>query len=150
MKKLNSFRHLALIGFCSGFLMAQQLEAKDTPAASPEKAETKNDSNPNDGNMGYHLMTEEELFLELSPDGIAMYKTLTPEGKELARKVASMRCNQSNLCAGLNACETEKNKCAGKGSCKETGKCAISDKNLAVKLVRDKMAKKREEITKPK
>jgi hypothetical protein len=98
---------------------------------------------PNDGNLGYHMMTEQELMLELNPEGVRMYKSLSPEGKALALQVASMRCNASNSCRGLNACKTDKNDCAGQGQCKGQGKCAIADKNLAVKLVYKKMQEKR-------
>lgn len=99
----------------------------------------------NSENLGYHLMTEDELMLELNDDGVKLYNSLTPEGKALARDVASQRCNGTNQCAGLNACETKTNSCAGKGKCKGTSKCAFADKNLAVKVVADKMAKKRAE-----
>jgi hypothetical protein len=44
---------------------------------------------------------------------------------------------------------TYKNSCAGKGSCKGQGKCAISYKNLAVKLVYNKMAAKRAKLQNP-
>ena len=72
-----------------------------------------------------------------------MYKSLSPEGKKLALYAASQRCDHTNQCAGLNACQNDDHGCAGKGSCKGKGKCALADKNLAVKLVSDKMAKKR-------
>lgn len=88
-------------------------------------------------------MTEDELLLELNDEGYKLYMSLDAEGKELARKVASTRCNASNECKGLNACKTDKNECAGKGQCKGQGKCAVSDKNLAVQLVAKKMAEKR-------
>lgn len=97
----------------------------------------------NEGNMNYKLMTEDELLLELNDQGAKLYNSLTPEGKELARAVASQMCQGTNVCKGLNACATEKNDCAGKGDCKGQGKCAFSDKNLAVKAVADKMAQKR-------
>lgn len=98
-----------------------------------------------DGNVGYHVYTEDELLLELNDEGTKLYNSLTPEGKALARLVASQRCDHTNECAGLNACQSDKNKCAGQGACKGQGKCAFSDKNMAVKVVADKMAKKRAE-----
>ena len=110
---------------------------------SNNSGDQSSDSNANDSNLGYHLMTEDELMLELNDEGIKMFKSLTPEGKKLALQVASMRCAKTNPCAGMNACATDKNSCAGKGSCKEQGKCALSDKNLAVKLVYQKMYNKR-------
>jgi hypothetical protein len=125
---------------CDGIIAeGDQPTAEDpSPAASSKK-----DNNPNDGNMRYHLMTEQELLLELNADGTRMYNSLDDQGKVLARKVASMMCQATNECKGLNGCMTDKNSCAGKGDCKGRGKCAISDKNLAVKLVYDKMASKR-------
>lgn len=107
--------------------------------SSKELAEKEKD----DGNLGYHLMTEDELLLELNDQGTALYNSLNTEGKALARLVASQRCQDTNECKGLNACQTDKNTCAGQGECKGKGKCALSDKNVAVKLVVDKMEKKR-------
>lgn len=101
----------------------------------------------NEGNMNYKLLTEDELLLELNDEGVKTYESLTPEGKALARFVASQMCQNTNMCKGLNACATDTNSCAGKGACKGKGKCAFSDKNLAVKIVADKMAKKREEAS---
>lgn len=105
-------------------------------------------NDPSHGNMGYKLMTEDDLSLELNADGWKLFQSLTPEGKQLALEVASRRCGQTNSCKGLNACATDKNSCAGKGSCKGETKCAIGDKNLAVRLVAKKMAEKRDNLTK--
>lgn len=129
---------------CGG-LVADKETPKSTlpPTQSPSNEYKDDKDDKNDGNLGYHLMTEEELLLELNDEGIKLYNKLSPEGKELARYVASQRCNGTNKCKGLNACQTEKNECAGKGSCEGLGKCAFSDKNLAVKVVSDKMAQKR-------
>ncbi len=88
-------------------------------------------------------MSEGDLLLQLNSEGIKQYKKLSPEGQELARKLASQRCGGTNSCSGENACKTETNDCAGKGKCKGTTKCAISDKNLAVKIAAEKMANKR-------
>lgn len=101
------------------------------------------DNDVNSESLGYHVMTEQELLLELNSEGTKQYNSLTPEGKALAREVASQRCGRTNQCKGLNACETEKNKCAGKGACKNLGKCAFSDTNVAIKVVAEKMAQKR-------
>lgn len=137
MKK-RSFKTLALLGLSSGLLIVNGADAVDI------KSNTKSDADDaNAGNLGYHLMTEDELLLELNDEGLKMYQSLSPEGKLLARKVASSRCNGANECKGLNACKTDKNECAGKGDCKGKGKCALADKNLAVKLVAQKMAAKR-------
>lgn len=134
-------------GGCSGVLADNETPEKKSPYVDPAKVgDAKKD--PNDGNMNYHLMTEEELLLELNDDGLRMYKSLTAEGKALALKVASGMCAASNQCQGLNACKSANNACAGKGDCAGKGICAISDKNLAVKLVYDKMNEKRKNLTK--
>lgn len=161
----KDFRKLALLGLSSGILISNTAIAQETSTTTkkPATAETKatksadksssstttQEDDPNDGNMNYHLMSEDELILELDAKGLAMYRALDPEGKLLARKVASAMCNGTNECKGLNACQTDKNACAGKGSCKGTGKCALADKNLAVKLVSDKMAQKRAQAGNP-
>lgn len=136
---------LALLGLTSGVLIANQVHAANTADASKTDTKAKD---KNDENMGYHLYTEDELLLELNDEGVKLYQSLSPEGKKLALKVASARCNATNECKGLNACQTSSNSCAGKGSCKGQGKCAIADKNLAVKLVAQKMAGKREGLGK--
>lgn len=126
-------------------------EDRKTHSATDFKDSSDSDSDdvdPNSSNMGYHLMTEDELLLELNDEGVKTYNSLSPEGKKMALEVASMRCAQTNLCKGLNACKTQTNDCAGKGPCKAQGKCAHADKNLAVKLVAEKMARKRAELNK--
>ncbi len=139
--KRHSLKTAALLGLASGLTIAGQLQA-EAKATDSKATET---SDPNAGNLGYHLYTEEELLVELNDEGYKLYMSLTPEGKALAREVASMRCKGSNICKGLNACATDENACAGKGSCKGKGKCGLSDKNLAVKLVAKKMNEKRTE-----
>lgn len=147
MKK-QDLRTLALMGLASGLLFSPSslLNAAEKQPTSPTKTVSKSadeDDDANDSNMNYHLMTEDELMLELNAKGIAMYKSLSPDGKAMALLTASMMCNNSNPCKGYNACKTAHNDCAGKGNCKGQGKCAYSDKNLAVKVVYDKMAAKR-------
>lgn len=138
MKQKSSLKKLAFLGLASGLLaITQQALAHETNASQSTQMD------PNAGNLGYHLMTEEELLLELNDEGAKLYQSLDTKGKELAREVASMRCAGTNLCKGLNACSTEKNDCAGKGACKGQGKCGISDKNFAVKLAAKKMGQKR-------
>lgn len=151
--KHRDFKHLAWLGVLGGLILTSEKSveaAESNPyklTAARDKQNTpasKNDSyDPNDSNAGYHLYTEDELLLELNDEGTKLYESLSPEGKQLALKVASMRCGGTNSCEHLNACATDKNDCAGKGSCKGKGKCAISDKNLAVRLVYQKMAQKR-------
>ncbi len=106
------------------------------------------DYSTNNGNLGYKLMSEDDLLLELNNEGVKQYKSLTPEGQALARELASQRCGKTNSCKGRNACKTETNSCAGKGSCKGTSKCAFSDKNVAVKVAAENMANKRSEALK--
>lgn len=158
--KRRDFVQLALAGLSSGILVTSQLSAANAQSATSTKSSsadakssnsqaTEDSKDANDGNMNYHVMSEDELLMQLSPEGIAMYKGLNSKGKQLALLVASAMCDHTNECKGLNACQTDDHTCAGKGSCKGTGKCAFSDKNLAVKLVRDKMAGKRADATKP-
>lgn len=135
MKK-NEMKKLALLGLSTGLLLSSSLSAITLDKEKLDKAAKATDAN--DGNVEYHLMTEDELLLELNTEGASLYQSLDPKGKELARFVASMHCNGTNACKGLNACKTDKNDCAGKGACKGLGKCAIADKNLAVKLVAEK------------
>lgn len=144
----HDLRKLALLGLTGSLLATAALNAASN-ANNKGTTQAANEYDPNNSNMNYHLMTEDELLLELDDKGIKMYKALSPEGKKLALKVASAMCNGTNECKGLNACQTDKNECAGKGQCKGQGKCAISDKNLAVKLVSDKMAQKRANATEP-
>jgi len=163
MKK-NDLKKLALMGLSGGILILNPAIAKAATAvnspkpshksiadAADDKKKTdtdkkKADVDYNEGNVGYHLYSEEELLLELDASGTKLYQSLTPEGKALALQVASARCDHTNACKGLNACKTDKNECAGKGGCKGMGKCALADKNLAVKLAAKKMAEKRNQV----
>lgn len=139
-------KKLALLGLTSGLCIAQGVNAEEAKKGNEDSRKNKDEQvDPNEGNLGYKLMTEDELMIELNAEGQKMYKELSAEGKALALEVASMRCQQTNPCAGLNACATDDNKCAGKGSCKGKGKCAVSNKNDAVKLVHDKLMKEKRE-----
>lgn len=126
--------------------LAKKLENPATVAPAT-KFNPKDDYNdPNSENLGYHLMTEKELLLELNDAGTKQYQSLSPEGKALAIEVASQRCARTNSCRGLNACATDSNKCAGQGSCRGKTKCGFSDKNLAVKIAAQKMQAKRSDL----
>lgn len=148
MKK-QQFIHLMLTGVTAGLLISPQFRH----LAAEEKKELggKTDENfmklveETGGNITYHKMTEEELLLELNQESSNIYYSLSPEGKELALKIASRSCNNTNDCKGENACRTNQNSCAGQGQCKGQTKCAFSDKNLAVKVAAKKMASKRQE-----
>lgn len=138
----KDLKMLAILGLASGLIFQSPAYAKDA-ASNSDPVDV-----DEEGNRGYHLMTEDELLLELNDQGTKLFNSLTPEGKKLALKVASQRCNNTNECKGLNACKTDSHECAGKGSCKGQSKCAFSDKNLAVKVVADKMAQKRSNLSK--
>ncbi len=139
MKKQH-YKKLILIGLSAAFSL-NAADAKDTKAPEAQDAAY--------GNMNYHLMTDDDIKLELSQEGLKLYNSLDEEGKALARKVASQRCAKTNECKGLNACATDDNKCAGQGKCKGTSKCGFSNKDLAVKVVYDKLMKeKRDNLTK--
>lgn len=148
--KNKNLKNTILLSVTSGLLINSSLlatsESKSQNGSKNDTTPSSNLEDANKGNIGYHLMTEDELMLEMTDEGAKLYNSLTPEGKALARFVASQRCNGSNECKGLNACQTDTNKCAGEGKCKGTSKCAFSDKNLAVKVVAKKMAEKRSKL----
>lgn len=143
MQKRN-VKKLIILGMASGALFANQAANSAEKPDSSSKKSTSAVLAAENGNMGYHLMSEDELMVQLNDAGIKLYNSLSPEGKTLAREVASMHCNGTNPCKHLNACQTDKNACAGKGDCKHQSKCAVSDPNLAVKLAAEKMAEKRQ------
>lgn len=150
MKK-HSLKNLALCGIVSGICVVQAAEAAaalEKTKLNSTKTEKTDSYDPNDGNLGYHLMTEDELLLELNDDGYKQYMALTPEGKTVAREIASQRCAGTNECKGRGACKTEKNSCAGQNTCKGNSKCGISDKNLAIELAAKVMAAKRADALK--
>lgn len=136
MKKAD-LKKLALLGVASGVCFMQGIHAAEVKDAKESAVE---DSNIDDINRP---MTESELLEELDDGGVKLYNSLTPEGKAVALEIANATCNGTNECKGRNACKTEQNACAGKGSCKGLSKCAVSDKNLAVKLASQVMAEKR-------
>ncbi len=158
MKK-HKLKTLALLGLAASLCGASdELSAKDynksisqTSTSSSKQAASSNSSSKDDAerdkymsqNSGYHVLTEDELVGQLNATGLKLYMSLDDEGKALARKVASQLCNGTNDCKGLNSCKTDQNNCAGQGSCRGKTKCAIGDKNLAVKLAAKHMAEKR-------
>ena len=145
MKK-NALKKLALCGIVSGICVVQAAEAAAVQEKAPAPKTAKTYSyDPNDGNLGYHLMTEEELLLDLNDDGYKQYMALTPEGKAVAREIASTRCAGTNDCKGKGI---DPKSCAGKNDCKGKGKCGLSDKNVAVELATKIMAEKRADALK--
>jgi hypothetical protein len=132
-----------MAGLSAGILLTHislhASDAKDFPNLMQLAAET-------GGNITYRLMTKDEIMLELTNDGAKQFEALSPEGQQLALKIASRSCDGTNDCKGQNACRTKDNDCAGKGKCKGTTKCAISDKSLAVRLASQIMAEKRQTL----
>ncbi len=153
----KDMKKLALLGLTAGFLTSASADAADKTSTTSSTTATKDtcpggkcpgdkSKDPNSENVGYHLMTEDELMENLNAKSRKIYEGLDAEGKALVLKVASQRCNGTNDCKGLNACQTEKNDCAGKGECKGKSKCAFADKNLVVKIVAKKMEEKRAKL----
>ncbi|KAF3362626.1 hypothetical protein PHSC3_000865 [Chlamydiales bacterium STE3] len=140
MKK-KSLKNLALLGLVGGLLSVEQAQAVTPPPSSNSASDAIT------GLINGRVIPEEELLKELNAEGKKTYTSLDAEGKLLARRVASQYCSGFNECAGLNRCKTEKNSCQGQGSCKGQSTCSVDDKNEAVKLVADKMAKKRAKAT---
>jgi hypothetical protein len=142
MKKKLDLHSAMIVGIVTGLLLSHQTirgEEKANADFLELVASTK-------GNITFRPLTEDDLLLELNQDGADLYKSLSPEGQQLALKLASRSCNGMNDCKGENACRTDKNKCAGEGDCKGKTKCAFSDKNYAVKIAAKLMAEKRKEL----
>lgn len=147
-------RRSAVKGLLTGLLFSQiLLEAMEesSPAVSKEGQKKKSLMDlaaSTGGNVTFHLLSEQELLIELNEAGAKLFRSLSQEGKALALKLASRSCNGTNECKGQNACRTDKNSCYGQGSCKGQTVCGFANKNDAVKLASDLMAKKRAEIKK--
>lgn len=148
MNKAPHLKQIMLAGIASGILLSHHLSSEQAKADDKKSSAFMELFAKTGGNITFKEMTEEDLMLELNNDGAKLYRSLSPEGKKLALSLASRSCNNNNECKGLNACATDKNKCAGQGDCKGRTKCAFSDKNLAVKIAAKKMAEKRENIHK--
>jgi hypothetical protein len=150
--KRKDLRQLALMGLAGGALLLTPSKTQaaldvKTPSTTQTKEEVKGAQiDYSAADREYHKMSEKELLDVLDANGKKMYSELSPEGKKLAIDVASSKCSTYNTCKGLNACATEKNKCAGQGACKGQSKCAFIDKNMAVKVVYEKMKNKRAEL----
>ena len=128
------------MGLVSG-LLAASAYAVDSSKSSSQGSDTTKESVDDDS------MSESDLLEELSPEGKKLYENLDAQGKALALRVASQKCQGFNECKGLNACKTNKNSCEGLASCKGNSKCSFTDKNNAVKAVYNKkMAEKRQNL----
>lgn len=149
MKK-RELSQLMLAGIVSGMALSQQTLLAQAAASSSEDNASKSEFLEliarTNGNITARSLTEDDLLLELNEENAKLYRSLSPEGQQLALKLASRGCNGMNDCRGENACATDKNKCLGLGQCKGQTKCAFSDKNLAVKVAAKKMASKRQEL----
>jgi hypothetical protein len=142
MKKQNL--HLTMLaGMVTGLLVSPQALKGEDKKISSGFLELVASTN---GNIASRPLSKDDLMLELNQEGADLFNSLSPEGQQLALKIASRGCNGENDCKGQNACRTDKNKCAGEGECKGQTKCAVSDKNYAVKIAAKLMAKKRMEL----
>ena len=144
----------ALLGIASGLIatassIPQSFAEEAANSQSLDKATPSEQVDKNAENEGYHLMSESELKGLLNKKSRELFDSLDPAGKTLAIQVASGRCDGTNLCAGLNACESPTNSCAGQSTCKGKGKCAFANKNLAIQLVAKKIAEKRKNVVQP-
>lgn len=147
MKRKN-LTHLMVTGITSG-LFVLSFSSHALANQDPEFSKWIEKIESTDGNITFKAFTDEDLLLQLNESTAALYRSLSPEGKALAREIASRSCNGTNTCKGTNACRTDKNACLGQGPCKGLSKCSISDKNLAVKLAAKVMAKKRAALQQP-
>jgi hypothetical protein len=146
MKK-NNLRYMMLKGTTIGLLLSHQtLKGEDEDKANSDFLQLVENTK---GNIAFRPLTEDDLLLELNQESADLYKSLSPEGQQLALKLASRSCNGLNDCKGENACQTKDNKCAGQGKCRGLTKCAFSDKNYAVKVAVKLMAEKRQGLQKP-
>lgn len=145
MKKIKlDLPSIMIAGMTAGLLLSHQMITGEEKVHSNFLELVANTK----GNITFRPLTEDDLLLELNQEGGELYKTLSPEGQQLALKLASRSCNNMNDCKGENACRTDENKCAGEGKCKGRTKCAFSDKNYAVKTAAKLMAEKRKELQK--
>ncbi len=142
MKKID-LQHIMMAGMIAGLIFSCPILSE---AKKQENSAFLELINSTKGNITERQLTEDDLLLELNEEGAELFRSLSPEGQQLALLLASRSCNSNNECAGTNACRTEYNKCAGLGECKGKTKCAFSDKNLAVKVAAKKMADKRKEL----
>lgn len=146
MSKNLNLQQLMILGMVGGALFSRPCSAADEKGTKvPSLLSAAEATN---GNITYHLMTADELKLELTDDGAKQFDALSPEGQQLALKIASRSCDGTNDCKGQNACQTKENKCAGQGKCKGLTKCAFSDKILAVQVAAKIMAEKRKDLQK--
>lgn len=144
MSKKKKLEHLMILGITAGIVLSNShLYADSTTAKVPDLMSLAKET---DGNITYHLMTADELELELNDEGLKQFHSLSPEGQKLALELASRSCNGNNSCKHQNACRSKTNECAGQGNCKGQTICAFSDKNYAVKIAAKVMEERRQEL----
>jgi hypothetical protein len=127
MKK-RDLTKLAVAGIASGLLLGCGGGGEGSDAAGTAVSEAG--------------MSESELLSKLNPEKARLYESLSPEGKELVRKVALTKCNGQNDCKGLGGCKTGSNECKGMNECKGKGGCALSPDEAVERAVKH-MAQKR-------
>lgn len=149
MKKNTNLKKIALFALTGGILMAQT-QANAAQNNQYYRGNQSYTADATDASMNSsmqkssnHMMSEQDLLSQLSPEGKATFQGLSPEGKALALKLANQSCKGQNECKGMNSCKSNENSCAGQGGCKGTSKGPFTDKNVAVKVAAKKMAEKR-------
>lgn len=145
----RDLRCMMVAGMTAGLLLSHQVLRGEKQGEDQSSSDFLELVANTKGNINSRPLTEEDLLLEITQETAELYKSLSPEGQQLALKLASRGCNGLNDCKGQNACRTDENKCAGQGQCKGKTKCAFSDKNYAVKVATKLMAEKRKELQKP-
>jgi hypothetical protein len=167
----KNLRSLAVLGLSTGILISAQqtpieaavydkllthsmslLAANTSTSASADKKDATDEDiqkKQQENASSYKQLTEDDLYGMVNSKTWALYESLSPEGKTLALNIASRSCDGSNDCRGQGACKDNKHNCAGQNECRGKSKCNVSDKNLAVKLAANIMAKKRGEAVQP-
>lgn len=135
--KSKDLTKLALIGLSSGLFFGCQ--------GSGDSQENGHHNGHAAGNQG-STFTADNLASKLDAAHKEIFNSMDAETQALVVQVANTKCHGQNACKGLNGCKTASNECAGMAACKGQGGCAVSDPNLAVKLVTRHMAEKRAEM----
>lgn len=141
MNKKKTFKQFAYLGLTGAVLLTHQLSAAQTNPSQDDYIKQFKDSVNND--LSKKMLSEDELLEQLDANGKRQYKSLDPQGKQLAREIASQKCAGLNDCKGRNVCKSDKNACEGQADCKGKSICGATDKNQAVRIAAKKMAEKR-------
>lgn len=155
MKKCD-FKKLAILGLAGGLLLTNQIDGADaTQNKYPIKYSSAKSKGSEAGRRApsrsrvrpQKQMNESDLLSQLSKQGRALYSSLTPEGKKLALELANQSCEGKNGCKGLNSCKSDENSCAGEGGCQGKSPGPFHNKNEAVAIAAQHMAKQRLELS---